>query len=210
MLKLFGHDASPYVRRIRVLLAELRLPFERDTRDWRSPAPELVAASPIRRLPMLDLGPGAAVRHLFDSWAIAALLYTFPHAADEGEPPFQEKLLDPSLGLLDQNVLSVADAAQGSLVNVFLLEGDGIRPEQSPTLQRENARARSCLDWLERTYGGKRTLAPGRLAYVDVAVMTLLGWIRFRKRLDLAPWPQLLALEAAHAARPSMASTQPA
>lgn len=210
MLKLFGHDASPYVRRVRVLLAELRLPFERDTRDWRSPAPELVATSPIRRLPMLDLGPDAAVRHVFDSWAIAALLYTLPHAAPAGDPPFQEKLLDPSLALLDQNVLSVADAAQDSLVNVFLLEGDGILPEQSATLQRENARARVCLDWLERTYGGKRTLAPDRLAYVDVAVMTLLGWIRFRKRLDLAPWPQLLALEAAHAARPSMASTQPA
>lgn len=210
MLKLFGHDASPYVRRVRVLLAELRISFERDTHDWRSPAPELVAVSPIRRLPMLDLGPGAAVRHLFDSWAIAAELYALPHPAPGGDPPFQETLLDPSLGLLDQNVLSVADAAQDSLVNVFLLEGDGIQSEQSPTLQRENARARSCLDWLERTYSGKRTLAPERLAYVDVAVMTLLSWIRFRKRLDLAPWPQLLAVEEAHAARPSMASTRPA
>jgi glutathione S-transferase len=210
VLKLFGHDASPYVRRVRVLLAELRISFERDTHDWRSPAPELVAVSPIRRLPMLDLGPGAAVRHLFDSWAIASELYALPHPAPGGDPPFQETLLDPTLRLLDQNVLSVADAAQDSLVNVFLLEGDGIRSEQSLTLQREDARARSCLDWLERTYSGKRTLSPDRLAYVDVAVMTLLSWIRFRKRLDLTPWPQLLALEAAHAARPSMASTQPA
>ncbi|HZJ52682.1 MAG TPA: glutathione S-transferase C-terminal domain-containing protein, partial [Myxococcaceae bacterium] len=83
-------------------------------------------------------------------------------------------------------------------------------PGQSPTLQRHDARARACLDWLDRTYRGRRTLAPGRLAYVDVAVMTLLGWIRFRKRLDLAPWPELLAVEAAHAARPSIAATQPA
>jgi glutathione S-transferase len=199
--KLFGHDASPYVRRVRVLLAELRIPFDRDTRGWQDPAPELVAASPIQRVPMLDLGPGGAVRHLFDSRAIATLLYTIPHPPPGGDPPFQDGLLDPSLGLLDQNVLSVADAAQDSLVNVSLLEGDGIQAEQSPTLKRQNARARACLEWLERTYRGKRTLAPGRLAYVDVAVMTLLGWIRFRKRLDLAPWPELLALEAAHAAR---------
>ena len=210
MLKLFGHDASPWVRRVRVLLAELRIPFERNTRDWRDPAPEFVAASPIQRLPVLDLGPGGPVRHLFESRAIAAMLFTLPHPSPGGDPPFQDALLEPSLGLLDQNVLSVADAAQDSLVNVFLLEGDGIRPEQSPTLQRQNARARVCLDWLERTYRGKPTLAPGRLAYVDVAVVTLLGWIRFRKRLDLAPWPELLAMEAAHAARPSIASTEPA
>jgi len=209
VLKLFGHDASPYVRRVRVTLAELRIPFERDSHGWQDPAAEFVAASPIQRVPMLDLGPGSAVRHVFESRVITALLYSLPHPRPEGEPPFQETLLDPSLELLDQNVLSVADAAQDSLVNVFLLEGDGVRLEQAPYLRRQVTRGRECLDWLERTYRGKRTLAPGRLAYADVAVMCLLGWIRFRKRLDLAPWPELLAMEAAHAARPSMVSTRP-
>jgi hypothetical protein len=50
----------------------------------------------------------------------------------------------------------------------------------------------------------------GRLAYADVTVLCLLGWIRFRKRLDLAPWPELLALESTHASRPSLVSTRPA
>ena len=209
MLKLFGHDASPYVRRVRVLLAELRIPFERDAHGWQDPAPEFVSASPIQRVPMLDLGPGAPVRHVFESRVIAQLLYGLPHPKPEGDPPFQDALLEPSLELLDQNVLSVADAAQDSLVNVFLLEGDGVRAEQSSYLQRQVARARGCLDSLARSYRGKRSLSPGRLAYVDVAVVSLLGWIRFRKRLDLAPWPELLALEAAHAERPSLASTRP-
>ena len=210
MLKLFGHDASPYVRRVRVVLAELRIPFERDTHGWQDPVAEFVAASPIQRVPMLDLGPGAPVRHVFESRVITALLYSLPHPRPEGDPPFQDTLLDPSLALLDQNAISVADAAQDSLVNVFLLEGDGVRPEHASYLQRQLSRGRGCLDWLERAYRGKRTLAPGRLAYADVAVLSLLGWIRFRKRLDLAPWPELLALEAAHAERPSMASTRPA
>ena len=210
MLKLFGHDASPYVRRVRVVLAELRIPFERDTHGWQDPATEFVAGSPIQRVPMLDLGPGAPVRHVFESRVIAGVLFSLPHPPPEGDPPFQDMLLDPSLELFDQNVLSVADAAQDSLVNVFLLEGDGVRSERASYLQRQVARARGCLDWLERTYRGQRTLAPGRLAYVDVAVMSLLGWIRFRKRLDLSPWPELLALESAHAARPSLLSTRPA
>ena len=209
MLKLFGHDASPYVRRVRVLLTELRIPFERDAHGWQDPAPEFVAASPIQRVPMLDLGPGAPVRHVFESRVIAQLLYGLPHRPPEGDPPFQDTLLDPSLALLDQNVLSVADAAQDSLVNVFLLEGDGIRAGQSSYLQRQVTRARGCLDSLEQTYRQKRTLAPGRLAYADVAVLSLLGWVRFRNRLDLAPWPGLLAMEAAHVERPSLVSTRP-
>ena len=159
MLKLFGHDASPYVRRVRVVLAELRIPFERDTHGWQDPAAEFVDASPIQRVPMLDLGPGSTVRHVFESRVITALLYSLPHPRPEGDPPFQDVLLDPSLALLDQNVISVADAAQDSLVNLFLLEPDGIRPEQASYLRRQVARARGCLDWLERTYRGKRTLA---------------------------------------------------
>jgi glutathione S-transferase len=210
VLKLFGHDASPYVRRVRVLLAELRIPFERDTHGWQDPAAEFVASSPIQRVPMLDLGPGAPVRHVFESRVITALLYSLPHPPPAGDPPFQDVLLDPSLELLDQNVISVTDAAQDSLVNVFLLEADGIRAEQASYLQRQVSRARGCLDWLERTYRGKRSLVPGRLAYADVTVMCLLGWIRFRKRLDLSPWKELLALESAHAARPSLVSTRPA
>ena len=45
MLKLFGHDASPYVRRVRVVLAELRIPFERDTHGWQDPVAELLFGS---------------------------------------------------------------------------------------------------------------------------------------------------------------------
>ena len=175
MLKLFGHDASPYVRRVRVVLAELRIPFERDTHGWQDPAAEFVAASPIQRVPMLDLGPGAPVRHIFDSRVIAALLYSLPHPRPEGDPPFQDALLDPSLALLDQNAISVADAAQDSLVNVFLLEGDGVRPEHAPYLQRQISRARGCLDWLEGTY---HALAPfgTRQAYQNFIDPSLADW----------------------------------
>jgi glutathione S-transferase len=210
VLKLFGHDASPYVRRVRVVLAELQIPFERDTHGWQDPAAEFVASSPIQRVPMLDLGPAAPVRHVFESRVISALLYSLPHPLPGGDPPFQDALLDPSLRLLDQNVISVTDAAQDSLVNVFLLEADGIRAEQASYLQRQVSRARGCLDWLERAYRGRRSLVAGRLAYADVTVLCLLGWIRFRKRLDLAPWPELLALESTHASRPSLVSTRPA
>ena len=41
-ITLFGHDTSPYVRRIRILLAELGLPFARDARGWNVPDAEVL------------------------------------------------------------------------------------------------------------------------------------------------------------------------
>jgi glutathione S-transferase len=207
-VKLFGHDTSPYVRRIRVLLAELQLPFERDTHGWQDPSDDFLAASPIGRLPVLDRGAGAPVRFLYDSRVIAEALYALPHPTPGGTPPFQDSLWRPELDGRDRNVVSVSDGALDALVNVFCLEQDGIRTAQSPYLRRQEQRARDCLDWLERIYAGRTTL-DGRLAFVDVSVLCALGWIRFRNRMDLAPWPALGALEAAHRERPSLVSTRP-
>jgi glutathione S-transferase len=192
------------------MLAELGIPFERDTHGWLDPAPEFLAASPIRRLPMLDRGPGARTRFVYESAVIVETLYSLPHRSSSDLPPIQRRLWNPALELQDQNMVSVANGALDALVNVFLLESDGIRLEQSSYLRRQAERARTCLDWLEKVYSGRTTLTDGQLAFCDVVVLSTLGWIRFRKRLDLTPWRSLLAFEAAHAHRPSIESTRPA
>ena len=53
MLKLYGHDTSPYVRRIRVLLAELGLPFVRDSRSWTVADADVLKLNPCLRVPAL-------------------------------------------------------------------------------------------------------------------------------------------------------------
>lgn len=191
------------------MLAELGISFERDTHGWLDPAPEFLAASPIRRLPVLDRGPGARTRFVYDSAVIVEGLYSLPHRPSGGVPPVQRTLWNSALETQDQNVVSVANGALDSLVNVFLLETDGIRLEQSSYLRRQVERARTCLDWLENVYSGRNTLTDGQFAFCDVVVLSALGWIRFRKRLDLGRWRSLLAFEAAHAHRPSVESTRP-
>ena len=207
-MKLFGHDTSPYVRRIRILLAELQLPFERDTHGWQDPSADFLAASPIQRLPVLDRGNGTAVRYLYDSKVIAEALYALPHPLPGGAPPFQDSLWNPAAEGEDRNVVSVSDGGLDALVNVFCLEADGIKTAQSPYLRRQEQRGRDCLDWLERLYAGRTTLN-GRLSFADVSVICALGWVRFRNRMDLSPWLGLAMLEAAHQDRPSVASTRP-
>lgn len=210
-LKLFGHDPSPFVRRVRILLAELGIPFERDTNNWITPTAEFAAASPIMRLPMLDRGEGARTRYVYDSRVIAEVAYEVARGTTPlaGEPKVQATLWNAALEDEDKNVLSTIDAALESAVNVFLLERDGIGSTQAPYLARQAARVDACLAWLEARYAGRATLSPGALAFVDMALVSMVGWLRFRARADVARYPALLAVEAAHAARPTFSSTIP-
>jgi glutathione S-transferase len=206
-LKLFGHDSSPYVRRTRILLHELDLEFERDTHGWIDPVPEFVAQAPIKRVPMLDRGPGAAVRYVYESRVIAAVLYERPERkpAKDLQPTLFAKALEDH----DQNVLSVLDGALDAAINVFLVERDGVGPQQSSYLERQTTRVAECLDWANAQYAGRPTLTPGTLAYVDLAAVSTIGWLRFRQRADVARWPHLVAVEAALADRASVATTRP-
>ncbi len=208
--KLFGHDPSPFVRRVRILMLELGVPFERDANNWQKPCEEFVKASPISRLPMLDRGPEARTRYVYDSRVIAEVMYEGGIVKPSGEsPPLQETLWNRDLQDEDKNFLSTMDAAIESAVNVFLLETDGVMPEQSKYLQRQNVRVATCLEWLDQRYENRTTLTPNKLAFVDMALVSALGWLRFRKRADLTPYANLLAVESAFANRPSFSSTIP-
>jgi glutathione S-transferase len=206
-LKLYGHDPSPFVRRIRILLEELGLPFERDAHGWLDPVPGFLDNSPIKRVPMLDRGPGAKVRFVYESRVIAAVLYETPGRAPA--PDLQPTLFLRALEEHDQNLLSALDVALDSAVNIFLLEKDGVTKEQSSYLQRQAARVNECLDWVDRQYSGKLSFTPGHLAYVDLCTVSTIGWLRFRNRADVTRWPNLVAVEAATKERPSFVATRP-
>ena len=204
MIKLYGHDTSPYVYRIRLLLAELGIPFERDVHGWMSdPSPEFLANSPIKRLPMLDRGPEAKVRFVYDSRVIASVLYTMPHSKVSTD--LQPTLYAAELAELDQNILSALDAGLDSAINLFLLEKDGVKRESVAYLQRQAARVEECLHWVNDLYGGKITLTLGRLAFTDIAVVAKIQWLRFRNLTDVSRYPNLLGVEAAAIKRPAFA-----
>ncbi|MDB4946639.1 MAG: gst [Labilithrix sp.] len=213
VLKLFGHDPSPYVRRVRVLFAELGIPFERDARGWMAdPAPELAAESPIGRLPMLDRGPRARERYVYDSRVIAEVLYEAQGgvtAPTDDAPHIQPTLWRGSLEDEDRNVVSTADAALDSAINLYLLEREGVKRDAVPYLQRQQQRVEACLAWLDRRYEGKITLSPTHMAFADITVVCAIDWLRFRQRADIDAHPHLTAMQKVHARRASFASTAP-
>src|SRR5262245_34370265 len=163
---LFGHDTSPYVRRIRVLLRELGVPFERDTNNWA--APDMRQKNPLLRVPALRDGG----QMLYDSRLIAAYLYdrhagAIP-APPPGAPPLQPTLFRPAQRWDDENVLLAIDAAADSAINVFLLERDGVTKDAASYLQRQTDRVSTCLAFVEERYGGRTSLGEGALSFTDL------------------------------------------
>lgn len=216
MLKLFGHDTSPYVRRVRVLLRELGLPFERDTASWGNPSEELRRINPLMRVPALH-DPDRDGQALLDSRLIATYLYdqygpgvaAAAAAAAAPSPPIQPTLFRPAARYQDENLLLAIDAATDSLINVFLLELDGVPRDAAPYLRRQQERAGRCLAFVAERYAGRTTLAEGAFAFVDIALCCALDWMRFRARYDIAAHPALLRVLDAHKDRPALAETHP-
>lgn len=169
-MKLFGSYTSPYVRHCRIVLLETGLACE----FVKSDAAVSAASSPTKRLPFLQDGELL----LTDSAAIVR------HLRERAGQPFL-----PEVSALDRFCL--INTALDTAANLFMLEKDGVTPEQSPYLARQRARIETCLQTLEAdpTTPGTNGAAPGDDVWLRL--VCFLDWTQFRKRLSLEPFPAL-------------------
>jgi glutathione S-transferase len=211
-MKLFGHDTSPYVRRVRALLLELGVPFERDKGDWLKPSPEFLRVSPIGRLPVLVVQQDGSDLPLFDSTTIAD--YLLSHApsgnrAAEGETQLQRVLFHPLHHYQDENVLKTIDAALDSAIAVFIFERDGLARAKAPYLLRQEARVKTCLTWLDERYEKRTTLHENAFGFVDLALFCCLDWLAFRTFYDFNAHANLASFFEQNRSRASFVATDP-
>ena len=66
-MKLIGSDTSPYVRKVRVVLAEKKIEYQYELQDVWSPDSTIQHANPLGKVPCLIMDDGGAV---FDSRVI--------------------------------------------------------------------------------------------------------------------------------------------
>lgn len=208
-MKLYGHDTSVYVRRVRALLQEKGLPFERDASNVLTPSPDFAGVTPLMRVPALvDSGK----KTLWDSRQIAEYLYEqYPEAPPPppGHCPLQLTLWQPSHRYEDENVLLAVDAVTESAIHVFLLEKEGISREMAPYLRRQMQRVGSALAWLDRHFEGKESLAKDVFSFTDIALCCGLDWLMFRERYDVTRHANLARVMERHRDRPSLFDTHP-
>ncbi|MFV8752677.1 glutathione S-transferase family protein [Nannocystaceae bacterium ST9] len=197
MIRLFGTVTSPYVRRVRVVAHELGLACELVDTATDMGQNALRERSPIWKVPAAEIEETL----IFDSHAITELLL-----ARHGAGKLAPLAIDD---IAARNAIAVIDGALDALINCLYLSRDGLGAAQSPYLAKQHERAAASLVWLENRVEDGWLSSRRELGLPEIALVSALGWIRFRDMARLDGYPALLAIFERLEARESFASTRP-
>ena len=189
MIKLYGSTTSPYVRRLRIFFADIEHQFinmkifDAEDREF------LIKHNPTLKIPMVEDGGQV----IFDSRVVFRYL--------------TDKLNYPSLTWEQENQLTIIDAANDSLVQMFLIKNSKIDTSQDKmyfSLQRER---------LETVFIElSRMVQDGDFdhwTYPAICLYCLLDWIIFRELHDLSLFPDLLEFHDCHKDHIEVTATDP-
>ena len=199
-MKLYSAGASPYSRKVRVLVSELGLTgrvqvLEQAPRDNST---GYFAVNPLARVPALITDDGAV---LYDSPVICEYLNTLANGS-----------FIPAAGAQRWDALRRQALGDGLLDNGLPLRGELLRAKE---LQAADliSRHRATIDRVLDASNQEPTIVQGSTLDIGaVAIACAIGWIDFR----FADWgwratrPALAAWLAQIEARPSLQSTKPA
>ena len=171
-MKLIGSLTSPYVRKVRIVMAEKKLDFQFVLEDvWGNDA--ILKSNPLGKVPCLVMEGGGAV---FDSRVIVEYLETLspvgklipPSGRERTEVRTWEALAD---GVLDAGVLARLEATWPG-------RSDGQRSQA--WIDRQMVRVHASLQAMSQGLGDKPFCAGIHFTLADVAVGCALGYLDFR------------------------------
>lgn len=202
-MKLIGAYTSPYVRKVRIVLAEKKLDYQFMLEDvWNSDA--ILHANPLGKVPCLVMEGGEAV---FDSRVIVEYVDTLSpvgrliptNGRERVEVRTWEALAD---GLLDAAILARLEQTWHGRTDA----------QRSPAwIERQMSRIDTALVAMSKGLGDKPFCAGIHLTLADIAVGCALGYLDFRfAQVDWrTPHPNLKRLYDKLAQRPSFIETAP-
>lgn len=171
-MKLIGSLTSPYVRKVRVVLAEKKLDYHFVPEDpWASD--EVMASNPLGKVPCLVMEGSEAI---FDSRVIVEHLDMLspvgrlipPAGRQRTEVRTWEALAD---GMLDAAILA-------RLEHTWPGRGAG---ERSPAwIERQMTHVHSAVKAMSQGLGDRPWCAGNHLSLADIAVGCALGYLDFR------------------------------
>jgi glutathione S-transferase len=203
-MKLIGSNASPYVRKVRVVMAEKRLDYQFLQEDVWAPDTTIASSNPLGKVPCLVMEGGEA---MFDSRVIVEYLDTLSpvgklipqQSRERAEVKTWEALAD---GVMDAGVLCRLEATWAG-------RADG---ERSQTwMDRQRAKMVGGIAAMAKGLGDKPFCSGIHLSLSDIAVGCALGWIEFRfPDIDWrSQYSNLAKLQDKLMQRPSFADTKP-
>jgi glutathione S-transferase len=198
-MKLYGTTTSPYVRRVRIVAAEVGTPFELHRTASPEGQKQLREVTPIWKVPVAEIDG----KVIFDSHVIIEYLLR-----TRGSGPLRSA--GGERWVREQNLITAVDGAHDAAVNLFQYERDGFDLSGCVFAAKQRDRVKAILAWLERELRGVWLTEEPRLGLSEIALVTLLDWLVFRNRYPVDSHPGLVAFRAAHADRPTFSTTFPA
>ncbi|MGS2719559.1 glutathione S-transferase family protein [Paraglaciecola aestuariivivens] len=192
-MKLYGSTTSPYVRRLRIWLANTEHEFVNLQIFAEQDRQILADKNPTMKIPMLEDEVEGKPQIIFDSRVIYRYLTS--------------KHNDPLLTWEQENQLTLIDSANDSLVQMFILSNSDIKPDEDKLffkLQKE--RVNSVLVQLNEMVANKQFSSWN---YPAVCLYCLIDWIEFRKLHNMQGLTDLLAFHDDNAQRIEVTATDP-
>ncbi|OGI63308.1 MAG: hypothetical protein A2W18_05990 [Candidatus Muproteobacteria bacterium RBG_16_60_9] len=198
-MKLYGSLTSPYVRKVRILIAEKSVACDFVVADPTAADSPVPKHNPLGLVPVLVRDDGSA---LFDSPVVLEYLDSLQAPAlipASGEPRWQVlRLAALADGMLDQCVARTMELRRAAA------------QRSAEVNKRRELKIARAIEFAEEQVSGGAYLAGGRLTLADIALATALEYIDFRYPHDWrSPNPQLAAWHEGIGARPAFVATQP-
>ncbi|MDM0009101.1 glutathione S-transferase N-terminal domain-containing protein [Variovorax sp. J22G73] len=203
-MKLIGSAASPYVRKVRVVLAEKRLDYQFVIEDVWAAETTISSSNPLGKVPCLIMEGGEA---MFDSRVIVEYLDTLSpvgklipqQGRERAEVKTWEALAD---GVMDAGVLWRLEATWAG-------RNDGER--SAAWIERQRTKVEDGVAAMAKGLADKPFCSGIHLSLSDIAVGCTLGWLNLRfPEIDWrADYSNLAKLYDKLMLRPSFIDTKP-
>lgn len=203
-MKLIGSNSSPYVRKVRVVMAEKKLDYDYVLENVWAADTNIAQSSPLGKVPCLVMEGGEAI---FDSRVIVEYLDTLSPVGklivgvgrERAEIKTWEALAD---GLLDAAILARLEATW---------DGRTAKQRSQAWIDRQLAKVDGALQAMSKGLGDKAFCVGVHLTLADIATGVALCYLDFRfPQIDWRErFPNLLKLHEKLMQRSSFTETQP-
>lgn len=202
-MKLIGSLTSPYVRKVRVVMAEKKLDFQLVLEDpWN--ADVVIKSNPLGKVPCLVMEGGEAV---FDSRVIVEYLDALSPVGKLIPPPGRERVEVRTWEALSDGVLDALISARLEATWGGRQEGE----RSQAWIDRQMRAVNASLKAMSQGLGEKPWCSGIHFTLADVSVGCALGYLDFRfPQIDWrGPYPNLQRLAEKLATRQSFIDSAP-
>jgi len=203
-MKLIGSNTSPYVRKVRVVMAEKKLDYDYVLEDVWAATTTIGQTNPLGKVPCLIMEGGEVISdsrvivEYFDTLSpVGKLIPTL--GRERAEVKTWEALAD---GVLDAAILARLEATWA---------GRNDSERSQAWIDRQLGKIDAALKAMSKGLGDKAFCVGIHLSLADIAVGVALGYLDFRfPQINWrADHPNLLKLHDKLMQRPSFADTKP-